>query len=102
MTNFHTLNAEDDDWKNIDVRFDLCYSFLAIGFHWPINLYLDSIYDMLVKNALLIFGTRAANKKFDSFVNTQLENIDKELYSIESVRRELPGNRSSVIILKRL
>lgn len=102
MNSFYTLNAENNDWLSLDVKFDLVYSFLAIGFHWPINIYLDIIYGMLTSGALLIFGTRANDKKFDDFMNSQLDAIDTELYSIESIKREPVGNRNSVIILRRL
>lgn len=102
MNNVHLLNAEKDDWKSLEVKYDLCYSFLALGFHWPINIYLDMIHDMLTDNALLIFGTRPADKKFDKFVNTQLDSVDTKLYNIEAIKRNPRGSRNSVIIMRKI
>lgn len=102
MHNIYLLDAEMENWKTIGVKYDLVYSFLALGFHWPMNIYLDFIHGMLDDDALLIFGTRPSGKKFDKFVNTQLDNVDTKLYKIEAVKRQPKGDRSSVIILRKI
>ena len=74
-------NAEKDDWKDYEVKYDLCYSFKAIGFHWPVTGYLDIIYPMLAKGAYLIFEIREPrNKHFTNFNNKQLRDIDPDKY----------------------
>jgi len=45
------IDAAKDEWPQ--VKFDLCYSFKAIGFHWPINEYLLRVYPYMKKGALL-------------------------------------------------
>jgi len=102
MTKVHFLNAEEEDWKDIDVKFDLCYSFLAIGFHWPMSLYLDTIYNMLTDNALLIFGVRPIAKQFDDFMNKQIDDINTNYYEIVKIKREPRGSRSSVVIVRKI
>jgi SAM-dependent methyltransferase len=102
MDNLYLLDAEKEDWKSVDVKFDLCYSFLAIGFHWPMNIYLDEIYNMLADNALLIFGIRPATKQFDEFMDVQIKDIDTNRYDIVKIKREPRGERSSVAILRKI
>lgn len=96
------LNAEKEDWKEVNVKFDLCYSFLAIGFHWPVGLYLNAIYDLLVDNALLIFGIRPVAEKFDKFMNSQIKDIGVDKYKIVEIKREKRGSRSSIMILRKI
>lgn len=97
----YTLNAEKGDWKALGVKYDLVYSFLAIGFHWPISIYLDEIYNMLEKDTLLIFGVRSSAKKFDKFMDTQIKAINKDKYEIVKLKREPKGARSSVLLLRK-
>lgn len=100
ITNLYLLNAEKEDWKKIDVKFDICYSFLAVGFHWPVSLYLNIIYEMLVDNALLIFGIRSGDSRFDTFMDTQIDSIDLNKYEVLKLKRSQKYNdRDSVLIL---
>lgn len=102
MVNMKYLNAEDDDWESIAVMFDVVYSFLSIGFHWPISLYLNKIYKMLNKDALLIFGIRSKEIAYKRFIDDQIESINTNKYSILDLKLEPKGTRSSVLILKRV
>ena len=93
------FSAENNDWLNLNVKFNLCYSFLSIGFHWPIKLYLDKVYSMLTDDALLIFGMRSM--EFGDFVDEQIESINLNHYSIIELVLEPKHTRASVLILRK-
>lgn len=81
------LNAERQWEVDKKIKFDLCYSFKAIGFHWPINEYLDIIKDNLERKAYLIFEIRNKErslykndkiwKRRCAFVEYQLDYIER-------------------------
>lgn len=59
----HYWDASDLDsvfeiWDKNGMRFDLVYSFRAIGFHWPIAEYLAKLRPYVVSSSKLIFETR--------------------------------------------
>jgi len=71
--------------------FDMCYSFKAIGFHWPITQYLTELADCIASNAHLYFELRTENPsaytaerllRIKRFNRRQLDSIDEDLYSI--------------------
>ena len=51
--------------KSVDVQFDLIYSFLSIGYHWSIHLYLEQLQAHCHENTLLIFGMRGTDRGGD-------------------------------------
>ncbi len=89
-------------------KIDLCYSFKAIGFHWPINEYLDILYTCLQPGALLLFGIRSelreyysSDKIFDRRINFnrfQIDNIDTQKYRILQADRAM---QYPVLVLKK-
>ena len=104
----HLINAEDAiDLK--DVQFDLCYSFKSIGFHWPINHYLDTLHKNLRVNSYLFFELRDTRKESYptekhwkrrvNFVKKQLDYIDQGSYRIveAATDRHFP-----ILVLKRV
>lgn len=101
MIKMEYLDAETDDWMFLDITFDVVYSFLAIGFHWPVSLYLDKIYHMLSENAVLMFGIRSKENIYKKFIDKQIESIDINKYSIVDLKLEPKTTRASVLILKK-
>ena len=67
--------------------YDLCFSCKAIGFHWPINDYIDRIWPAIVEDGYLFFemrSTRLQDYKDEKrrirarrYVEHQLKSIDK-------------------------
>ena len=93
------FNAENNNWLELNVKFNLCYSFLSIGFHWPIKLYLDKIYSMLTNDALLIFGMRSI--EFEDFIDEQIESVDLNHYDIIELTLEPKHTRASIMVLRK-
>jgi len=103
------INAEQD-WKSgIKETFDLCYSFKAFGFHWPINDHLISLYENFVPGAYLLFETRSTNSQIYEkasrheravrFVDNQIRNIDRERYKLLDLDTE---SKHPIIALQRI
>ena len=88
----------DSDWSTKIKNCDLAYSFLAVGFHWPLELYLDRIYPCMAKGAKLIFGMRGIENK--PWVDGQIETIDANKYSIVLTDIRRKKDKSSIVILE--
>ena len=84
-------------FEMFDNKFDLIYSFLAVGFHWPMDMYLDDLYPLCSKGTLLIFGLRGTEKK--AWVEGQIERIDKEKYKVLKFIHKPTQTRESVLVL---
>lgn len=96
------LDANTDKWMDdVDIQFDLIYSFLSIGFHWDINLYTDKLLRFCKKDTLIIFGMRGTDRG-NEFAEKQIEEIKQEnKYEIIKNIRESELFRSSVLILRK-
>jgi SAM-dependent methyltransferase len=91
-----------------DVKFDLIYSFAAVGFHWTLEYYLTNLYNNLSDNCYLIFQTRDINpidcgsprraRKIKKFVDRVINSIDTSKYKIITKTLE---SWPAIIILKR-
>lgn len=73
----YILNAEKQDVfdrvKDAAIKFDFVYSFLAIGFHWPMDWYLSRIDPFIRSGTILIFGIRPDDKpRFRRFNTRQI------------------------------
>lgn len=96
----HFINAEWN-WNFIGLQFDLCYSFKAIGFHWPINSYLEKIVSNIRSKSYLFFEIRDTRRKSYptekhwqrrvNFVKRQLNNVDKSKYKIVEAQTDRPN-----------
>ena len=99
MNNFNIINAENV--PNKLPKFDLIYSFLSIGFHFNLSLYLNEwLYHLLSPNALLIFGIRG--KEHHEWNVQQIENIDKNKFNIIKIHESENNkiDRTSILILQ--
>jgi len=100
MENIETFNIEKCKWEDLSYRPDLVYSFLALGFHWPINSFLEDIYPFLKNNCLLIFGLRGGTKAKD-WISQQIEKIDSSKYQIIEFYSESEMKRGDFMVLKK-
>lgn len=71
------VNLEDSEpFDDMNDEFDFVYSFLAIGFHWPIDWGLRRINPFIRSGTILIFGIRPDTKqRFFRFNELQIEAI---------------------------
>lgn len=100
--NLVLLNAEKEDWLKLQIKFDLVYSFKAIGFHWPINDYLNKIYKLLVKDAILIFDIRRfKNENTIEFNCKQFMMIDNDKYKFKRIAINKNYDKSMLLILQK-
>jgi len=83
----YLVDLENTEIPN--VQFDFCFSIKAIGFHWPINEYLNTLQSKIAKGGILAFELRnpqsyAAERaaRLSKYVKTQLEGIDNRVYKI--------------------
>ena len=97
----HLLNAESPTWEEevAGVRFDLVYSFMAIGFHWSIHIYLERLLAFCHPETLLFFGLRGTDRGND-FADRQLSEVSDSSYQIVANYRDSELTRSSVLVLQ--
>jgi len=96
------LNAENPEvFSSItNIKFDFVYSFLAIGYHWFINLYLEKLLPFLHSGSILCFGIRPAkSEKFKDFNKYQIDRVSKDLFDILEVTTK--GDFDSRLILRK-
>lgn len=77
LSNLVLLNAAEK--INVEAKFDLVYSFLSIGFHWPLSFYLDDIFDHLAEGCVLVFGVRSSKEKW---YKEQIDSVPRSKYLI--------------------
>jgi len=100
MENVEIFNLEKCKWEDLSYRPDLVYSFLALGFHWPINSFLEDIHPLLKNSCLLIFGLRGGKKAKD-WINRQIERIDSNKYQIIEFYSGSEEKRGNFIVLEK-
>jgi len=72
-----------------NVQFDFCFSLKSIGFHWPINEYLNMLQAKVAQGAVLLFELRNPRgytpervERLAKYVKMQLTGIDNKVYKI--------------------
>ena len=95
------LNAENKNWhNNLEETFDVAYSFLAFGFHWPIDRVLDKVYNILKPGGLALFGLRGIEKQ--KWVQEQIFHIPADCFEMIEFIIKPKKAKESVLILKKL
>jgi SAM-dependent methyltransferase len=95
----YVVMCDPEKIKGIHCKFDLVYSFLAVGFHWPLDFYLNDIADMCNKGCLLAFGLRGIEKK--KWIKKQIEAIDQTKYKIVFLTLRPKSTYESLLVLER-
>jgi SAM-dependent methyltransferase len=95
------INMEDKHpFDEVFIKFDFVYSFLAIGFHWPIDWYLKRIDPFIRSGTILIFGIRPHNKaEYVWFNKRQFRAIPDCFEVLKTVTTR--GRRDNFIVLRR-
>lgn len=101
MSNLRTFNLEKLGWEELGYNPDLVYSFRALGFHWPINSFLEEIYSLLKNKCLLIFDLRAGNVKALDWTNQQIKRIDWGKYELTELSLRPDRKKGNFIILEK-
>ena len=101
MQNFKTFNLEKNGWDNLSRKPDLVYSFKALGFHWPINLFLEGAYSALSQKCRLIFELRSGNPQSFEWTKKQIDAIDRNKYEIIGLFLEVDRKPGNFIILEK-
>ena len=73
LQNFSIFDLETNHLSDLS-EIDLVISFLAVGFHFPIENYLEKLLDITTKNVTMIFGVRVGQYKIKDF-NRYFNNI---------------------------
>ena len=90
------INAEKELLCNLDVKFDLICSFLAIGCHWPIKPFLDDTYRLLRPGGLAIFETPHGTKeRHIRHTQRQIDSVDTDKFRI------LEADKPLIVIKKK-
>ena len=93
-------NIEKEDWKITPVQFDLCYSFKAMGFHWPIGEYLQRFASWMVKGAYLVFEIRDNSQQaFIDFNKKQMKGVPTQWYEVVELSMQ---PKQAILILRRV
>ena len=78
-----TIFARDDNEIRIDRKVDLVISLISWGFHYPVEVYLDKVYELLNKNGSVIIDLRKNTEGFkivkDKFKDISII-LDKKSY----------------------
>jgi len=82
LTNFEILDLQYGS-LNAFSDISLVMSFLSVGFHYPIDMYLETLMDITSDDAVMIFGIRKGqydvndfNDKFSMVTISEQKNID--------------------------
>lgn len=77
--------GRSESWKEAN-KFDLVISILSCGFHYPVETYINSIYNCLKKGGVLILdirkGTDGLEKIKSKFGNTEIILSSEKFYRI--------------------
>jgi len=98
----HILDAEKlEVFSSIpNIEFDFVYSFLSIGFHWPITMYLKKLLPHLHSGSILCFGIRPKKSDaFRRFNDYQINRISKDVFDILEITTR--GSFDSRLVLRR-
>jgi len=70
----HLIEATEENDIEIETRVDLVLSLISWGFHYPVGVYLERVYDLLDEGGVLILDIRRDTdgvdvlvKKFDDY-----------------------------------
>lgn len=101
LQKFKTFNLEQLAWDKLPRKPDLVYSFKALGFHWPLNSFLEDVYPALAKKCRLIFELRAGNAVCLKWTEKQIAAIDRGKYNIAGLFLEADRKGNNFIVLER-
>lgn len=97
VSKVHALHPENDSWWLSD--YELIYSFLAFGFHWPITMIIDTVQKAIVKGGLVIFGLRGIEEQV--WQDKQIKELDTTIWELIEYHLTPKLERNSTLVLRR-
>lgn len=82
LNNFEILNLSKDHLDKLS-NIDMVISMLSVGFHYPIEEYINQLLKISSKNVTMIFGVRKGIYNQDSFKNLFLETKILQISNID-------------------
>lgn len=101
LHNFEIFNLERHKWEELSCRPDLVYSFMALGFHWPVNPFLDDIHAFLEDGCLLVFGLRGGERA-RGWIRRQIREINRKEYQVAEISFEPKKKRGGFMVLEKI
>jgi len=102
MSKFMTFNLEKFRWGELPYKPDLVYSFKALGFHWPINSFLEKMYPILDEKCRLIFDLRAGSVKALDWANQQIKRTDWGKYDLTELSLRPDRKKGNFMVLEKI
>jgi len=65
----HLIEATDNNEINIECKVELAISLISWGFHYPIETYLEKVYNLLINGGSLIIDVRKGTSGIDKLSN---------------------------------
>ena len=81
----HLVDTTDNNDINIDCKIDLVISLLSWGFHYPVEAYLEKVYELLSEDGILILDVRKNTNGIDA-LDSVFSKIDVILDQIKHQR----------------
>lgn len=100
LENIELFNLEKKTIANLEGGVNLVYSFVAVGFHWPLDLYLKPLHSKLANYAILVFSMRGSQAR--DWVDNQVRRIDPSKYAIIDYAVDLMATRKSILVLRKI
>ena len=100
LQDFQLFNLEKRPIADLPPTIELAYSFVAVGFHWPLDFYLGPLHPKLAKEALVVFSMRGSQAR--DWVDGQVARIDRSKYELVEYAVDLMATRKSALILRRI
>ena len=66
LNNFETFDLKEHKLEKLS-NIDLVMSFLSVGFHYPIEMYMDTLYEITSPSCMMVFGVRRGKYNIESF-----------------------------------
>jgi len=90
LSNFRTFNLLTED-LNIHHNIDLVMSYLAVGFHYPIEQYMKTLLNITSYHCVMIFGVRKGQYNLDDY---------KKHFSSVLIEKNTIDTREEILVLK--
>jgi SAM-dependent methyltransferase len=78
LKNYEIFDLKNDEWSKIK-EIDFVFSFFAVGFHYPIEQYIDNLLAYTTKDCVFVFGTREKKYSINPF-----PTVLTEIYSVSN------------------
>jgi len=93
LSNFETFDLKNNDLTKL-TSVDLIMSFLCVGFHYPIDMYMDKFKQIISPRGVMIFGVR--KQKYDKSI------FESQFGKVTIVEQPNIDTREDILILENM